>query len=42
MNIVDVLTDGFHKSGIEAQSKILFILIQVSKSDIVIYIIILD
>lgn len=34
-DILDVMTDGFHKSGLESQSKIFYILIQVAKSNIV-------
>lgn len=34
-DILDVMTDGFHKSGLEAQSKIFYLLIQVAKSNIV-------
>lgn len=36
-DILDVMTDGFHKSGLEAQSKIFYLLIQVAKSNIVKY-----
>lgn len=34
-DILDVMTDGFHKSGLEAQSKIFYLLIQVVKSNMV-------
>lgn len=34
-DILDVMTDGFHKSGLESQSKIFYLLIQVAKSNIV-------
>lgn len=34
-DILDVMTDGFHKSGLESQSKIFYLLIQVIKSNIV-------
>ena len=34
-DILDVMTDGFHKSGLEAQSKIFYLLIQVISSNIV-------
>lgn len=34
-DILDVMTDGFHKSGLDAQSKIFYLLIQVVKSNMV-------
>lgn len=34
-DILDVMTDGFHKSGLESQSKIFYLLIQVVKTNIV-------
>ncbi len=34
--ILDVMTDGFHKSGLEAQSKIFYILIHVLTQNLVI------
>jgi hypothetical protein len=34
-DILDVMTDGFHKSGLEVQSKIFFLLIQIAKSNYV-------
>lgn len=34
-DILDVMTDGFHKSGLESQSKIFYLLIQVAKSNII-------
>ena len=33
--ILDVMTDGFHKSGLRAQMKIFFILIHVTTQNIV-------
>lgn len=34
-DILDVMTDGFHKSGLDAQSRIFFILIHVTTQNIV-------
>ena len=34
-SILDVMTDGFHKSGLEAQTKIFFILIHVTTQGVV-------
>lgn len=34
-DILDVMTDGFHKSGLEAQSKIFYLLIQVVSNNMV-------
>lgn len=34
-DILDVMTDGFHKSGLESQSKIFYILIQVVSNNMV-------
>ena len=34
-DILDVMTDGYHKSGLETQSKIFYILIQVISSNVV-------
>lgn len=36
-DIMDVMTDGFHKSGLESQSKIFYLLVQVLKSNIVLF-----
>lgn len=38
-DILDVMTDGFHKSGLETQTKIFFILVHVTTQNIVIIII---
>lgn len=34
-DIMDVMTDGFHKSGLDAQTRIFFILIHVTTQNIV-------
>jgi hypothetical protein len=34
-DILDVMTDGFHKSGLEVQSKIFYILVHVTTQNIV-------
>ena len=36
-DILDVMTDGYHKSGLETQSKIFYILIQVVSSSAVLF-----
>jgi hypothetical protein len=40
-DILDVMTDGYHKLGLESQSKIFYLLIQVAKSNIVYFYLIL-
>ena len=36
-DIMDVMTDGFHKSGLELQTKIFYVLIQVIANNMVLY-----
>ncbi len=36
-DILDVMTDGYHKSGLEAQSKIFYILIHVLTQNLVFF-----
>lgn len=34
-DVLDVMTDGFHKSGIDAQAKIFYILVHVTTQNVV-------
>lgn len=36
-DILDVMTDGFHKSGLDVQTKIFYILIHITTQNIVIF-----
>lgn len=39
-DVLDVMTDGFHKSGLDSQAKIFYILVHVTTQNLVYYLMI--